>query len=112
ADLFCLSSRWEGLPGVLIEALSAGCPVISTDCPGGAAEILDHGKFGILTPVDDEEALARSILKALDTAWDSSELRKRAQFFSVEKAIDRYLHVFENTLKRCKSNSQAAAKLT
>ncbi|RUM93369.1 MAG: hypothetical protein DSZ23_00105, partial [Thermodesulfatator sp.] len=85
ADLFCLSSRWEGLPGVLIEALSAGCPVISTDCPGGAAEILDHGKFGILTPVDDEKALARSILKALDTAWDSSKLRKRARFFSVEK---------------------------
>ncbi len=100
ADLFCLSSRWEGLPGVLIESLAAGCPVISTDCPGGSAEILDHGKFGLLTPADDERSMTQAILKALDTNWDSSALKERARFFSADKAIDGYLQVFKTTLKK------------
>ena len=105
ADLLCLSSKWEGLPGVLIESLAAGCPVVSTDCPGGSAEILDYGKFGILTPMDDEEIMAQSILKALEVDWNSADLKKRAQFFSVDKAVDGYLNVFETTLKKNKVSS-------
>ena len=93
ASLFVLSSAWEGLPGVLVEALACGCPVVSTDCPSGPAEILDHGVYGPLVPVGDDAALAQAILSMLDSPADPARLRARAALFSVEQAVDRYLHV-------------------
>jgi glycosyltransferase involved in cell wall biosynthesis len=65
AAAFVLSSRWEGLPGALIEALYCGPPVIATDCPSGPREILDGGRHGRLVPVGDRDALARAIDQAL-----------------------------------------------
>ncbi len=57
ADIFVLPSRFEGFPNALMEALACDVPVIATDCPGGSAEILQNGRFGLLVPVDDSEAL-------------------------------------------------------
>ncbi|MCU0549999.1 MAG: glycosyltransferase [Leptolyngbya sp. Prado105] len=65
ANVFVLSSAWEGLGNVLVEAIALGTPVVSTDCESGPAEILAHGKYGILTPVGDSEAIAQAILKVL-----------------------------------------------
>ncbi len=65
AHVAVLSSAYEGLPAVLIEALYCGCNVVSTDCPHGPSEILENGKFGTLVPVDDVHAIAEAIVLAL-----------------------------------------------
>jgi len=71
ASLFVLSSRWEGLPTVLIEALCCGIPVVSTDCPSGPREILKDGKYGRLVPVGDVESLSHAIEATLNEKTSS-----------------------------------------
>ena len=91
ASVFVLSSAWEGFGTVLAEALACGCPVVSTDCPSGPAEILANGAYGRLVPVGDDAALADAILATLAEMPDSARLRARGATFSVERAVDRYL---------------------
>lgn len=93
ARVFALSSAWEGLPGVLIQALACGCPAVSTDCPSGPAEILESGALGGLVPVHDPDAMARAISAALDAPVDREKLRVRAEFFSARNSGDRYLRL-------------------
>lgn len=94
ADLFVLSSRWEGLPSVLIEAMACGTPVVSTDCPSGPREILEGGRWGSLVPVGDIDALAHAIKTVLSTPRSSlPNVRKRAEDFSLDRALDAYLRV-------------------
>ena len=66
SSVFAMSSLWEGMPVALIEALSLGLPVVSTNCPNGPAEILDGGKYGELVPMNDSVALADAIMRSLD----------------------------------------------
>ena len=93
AAVFVLSSRWEGLPNALIEALALGTPIVATDCPSGPFEILEHGKWGKLVPVGDPEALARGILETLASPPNSEDLQERARAFSLEAILPQYLEV-------------------
>ena len=90
APMFVLSSAWEGLPTVLVEAMAVGTPVVSTDCKSGPAEILDGGQYGILTPVSDSQALADGILEVLSgksKPIDSKWLKQ----FEMDTSVQQYL---------------------
>jgi glycosyltransferase involved in cell wall biosynthesis len=91
ANLFVLSSDYEGFGNVIVEAMSFGLPIVSTDCPFGPSEILEGGRWGRLVPVGDAESLARAIDVALDTPADREALKKRASAFAPEIAARRYL---------------------
>ncbi len=107
AALFVLSSRWEGLPGVLIEAMACGTPVVSTDCPSGPREILEDGRWGWLVPVGDVGALVEAIETTLDTTREQlPEVRRRASDFGQEKAVNAYLAVLEVTGPNGKANPE------
>lgn len=93
AAVFVLSSAWEGLSNVVVEALACGCPVVSTDCPSGPAEILAGGKYGRLVPVGDAAALARAISATLDDPPPRERMLQRARFFSVDRAVEQYRQV-------------------
>jgi glycosyltransferase involved in cell wall biosynthesis len=90
--VFVLSSAWEGLPTVLIEAMALGTPAVSTDCESGPSEILADGKYGYLTPVGDSEALAGAILQVLSgnlKPVDSNWLDQ----FGLEAATRKYINI-------------------
>ena len=91
AAALVLSSRYEGLGNVIIEALGCGTPVVSTDCPFGPAEILEHGRFGRLVPVGDADALAAALGGDLREAFPAEMLRRRAQHFTVERCGSAYM---------------------
>jgi glycosyltransferase involved in cell wall biosynthesis len=95
AGVFALSSDWEGLPTVLIEALACGVPLVATDCESGPAEILDGGRYGRLVATGDANAFADALEAALDDPGERSRSARiaRAMDFAFERAIDRYLDV-------------------
>lgn len=92
ADLFVLSSAWEGFGNVLVEAMACGTPVVSTNCPSGPAEILEGGRWGRLVPVGDEVALAEAMAATLDQT-EHPDVAARAADFSVDRAVEGYLRV-------------------
>jgi glycosyltransferase involved in cell wall biosynthesis len=95
ASVLALSSQYEGLPGVLIQALACGCPVVSTDCPGGSREILEDGKIGTLVAVGDADGMALAILSQLDNPTSKDVLLRRAEDFSVEGGVSNYLALLD-----------------
>ena len=95
ASLYVLSSQWEGLPTVLIEALYCGSPVIATDCPSGPREILADGKYGLLVPVGDVPALTRAIETGL-AGKAPGPTEESWQAYSLEVIVDRYMELMLN----------------
>ncbi|ADH85791.1 glycosyltransferase [Desulfurivibrio alkaliphilus] len=101
ADVFALSSRWEGLVNVVMEALGVGTPVVSTDCPSGPREILADGRYGILVPMQDDRAMAAGILKVLRGEAPQFDYAEAVRPFMAETAARAYLDFF-GLSPRCK----------
>ena len=90
ADVFVLSSAWEGFGNVIVEAMACRTPVVCTDCPGGPSEILKSDEYGSLVSVGDEEAMAEAIQEMLSDPTDPDLLVTRAQDFRTKKIVDQY----------------------
>jgi Glycosyltransferase len=92
-----LSSRWEGLGNVLIEALAVGTPVASTDCPSGPKEILENGKWGYLAKPGDENDLAAAMMQLIDDPKPvpGPEVLKK---YTIDHAVSRYVEVVESLI--------------
>lgn len=89
SDVFALSSAWEGFGVVLVEAMSCGTPVVSTNCKSGPSEILEDGTYGPLVPVGDAQGLSSAIIEMINEPTCSQLLRERAEDFSI-KNVSQY----------------------
>jgi glycosyltransferase involved in cell wall biosynthesis len=109
ADGFVLSSRYEGLPMVLLEAGACGVPVVATDVPG-TREVVVHGETGWLAPAGDAEELAKAMMKLMrmppDARLAMGERARRhvAEHFSLEAALDRWERLYAELLERKNAN--------
>lgn len=93
-SVFVLSSRHEGFPNVLVQAMACGARVVSTNCPTGPSEILDGGRWGRLVPVGEPDDLSRQIAFALDDE-NPPNVAKRAESYATDKIMDLYSGVLK-----------------
>lgn len=98
AAVFALSSNFEGFPNALLEAMACGAPVVATDCPHGPSDILMSGRYGVLTPIGDEIAMARAIASLLDDGDLRRQLtilgKLRASEYGVSRSASQYVDLF------------------
>lgn len=93
ANLFVLSSHWEGLPNALIEALALGIPVVSTRCPSGPEEVLENGRYGRLVPVGDVSALASAMEKSLSGDHPQFDRMAALERFRPDWVVSQYFQI-------------------
>lgn len=91
ADCFCLTSRCEGMPVALIEAMALGKTVVATNCPSGPYELLMGGKYGHLCPVGDYKMVAEAIKKAISSPLHPDIVREAVKGYSLHNAVEDYL---------------------
>lgn len=94
-DIFLLSSDYEGVPAVLLEALAVGMPIIATDCSRAMRPLLCDGALGELVPCGDTQAFARAITMASTLVQNPAVSLTQARRFTLEQASAAYLDIFE-----------------
>lgn len=95
SKVFVMSSLWEGFPNSMIEAMACGTHIISTNCDGGAAEILEDGKWGQLVPVQNPKYMAKSIVYVLKSDG-KPDARERVECFFVDEIIKNYVSLLQD----------------
>ncbi len=98
AELFVLSSRYEGMPGALLEAMACGCPCISFNCRAGPAELIEHGTNGWLVPAEDVAALTAAMERLMDNQSQRERLGGAARNTATAYSVDATLRRWEETL--------------
>jgi len=93
SDIFVLTSNYEGLPTVIIEALYCGLPIVSTDCPSGPRELLDNGKYGSLVEVNNIEQLVVAIEQGLSKTKSAHSALYAAANFSPEIVVGKFIEL-------------------
>jgi len=93
ADLFVLSSIWEGSPNVLTEAMGLGIPVVATDCPSGPREILQNGHYGPIVKMGDDKSMAEAMRSVLEKPPQPDYVKQAVEKFRLEYSSKRYLEV-------------------
>ncbi len=96
-DVLLLSSRYEGVPAVLIEALAAGLGIVATDCGSGVRSVLDDGRLGLIVAQGDVGAFAAGIAAARTMAVDVAAGRAQAQAFTIDAAAHAYIAAIRRT---------------
>jgi GalNAc-alpha-(1->4)-GalNAc-alpha-(1->3)-diNAcBac-PP-undecaprenol alpha-1,4-N-acetyl-D-galactosaminyltransferase len=103
ASIFVMPSRFEGFPNALLEALAMGCACISTDCESGPREILEGGRLGMLTPVDDVEAMANALRSLMQSPALREQFGSHAAYviqrYHLDKISQQWLDLFESVQK-------------
>ncbi len=98
ARVFVLSSNWEGMSNVLLEALACGCPVVATDCPTGVREQLDGGRIGPIVPINDPEQLADAMIRRLGEPRGSHVLVEFSARFDRAPMLSAYVELFKDEI--------------
>ncbi len=98
SDVFALSSRVEGMPNVLIEAMYCGCTPVSTNCPTGPSEVIMDDQYGYLCSVGDSQSMSKKLLKALECPIPTKVLRKGTLKFTKEHVLNRYSSLLSEKL--------------
>lgn len=105
-DVLLLSSNYEGVPAVVLEALAAGLPIVATDCSRSMATLFGHGAMGDLVPVGDEQALADAIARARPSSQDQDLSLAQARRFTIEDAAEAYLRVMSRLCHQRNSDAR------
>lgn len=104
SEIFAFTSRFEGMPNALLEAMACGLPCVSTDCVAGPSEIIKNNENGILTQVDNIEQIADKIIYLIENKEIAEKIGKEAEKvieeYSVEKIFEEYYYFFCKTAKR------------
>lgn len=110
-DVFVLASAWEGCPIALQEAMACGAAVVVTDAPGGMKDIIEYGKYGVLVPAGNPEALANGMLQVLTNPELKREYqeqaRQRSQDFHYLNTSQQYLDFCQSVLATAQPNQEA-----
>lgn len=91
ADVFVLSSKWEGFANVIIEALACGVPIVATNCPGGPSDILTDKPFARIVPISDPSAMSNAIEEMLTIQKNKEEIIEHARTYDIQEIAQQYI---------------------